>query len=164
MKKFYLFVVAIVASVIVAGCSLVTESDENSSEKITTEEHKQEVKQEESIQEESEEPNLKSYQVDKSEYTSLEMFVKDISKNWADDSEYRSYQDDSTAEFTLANSVLHYVNYFEKEIEEVNMTEEFNEWQQIAYEMVQSSGTQEEEFERLSKEFEEKMNEINSKF
>ncbi|WP_010280884.1 hypothetical protein [Bacillus timonensis] len=91
------------------------------------------------------------------EYSTLEVFVTDIAKNWADGSEYRSYQDDRTAEMNLANSVLHYVNWFESSIEEAGMTEAFEEWQLTAYVL---AFTKAGEDESVQEKFENQMNNI----
>ncbi|MFE4522009.1 hypothetical protein ACFRCQ_07600 [Cytobacillus firmus] len=105
---------------------------------------------------------LDSFQVQASEYSSLDSFVQDIAANWAEGSEYRSYQDDSTAEFTLANSTLHYINYFEDEIKAKGMTKEFEELQLIAYD-IHNTDVEAEQSE-LADKFEDKLNAIVSKF
>jgi hypothetical protein len=104
--------------------------------------------------------SVKEFTLEKMEYSSLDSFIDDVVKNWADGSEYRSYQDDKTAEWTLANSVLHYVNYFDRDISAKGKTEDFDEWQRLAFDIV--SNKDEAKHDELAAKFENKMNEISS--
>ena len=115
------------------------------------------------IGEENEKPTyeINSYQIEKTEYATLGSFVKDIKDCFAEDSEYRSIQDDTSAESALANSVLHYVNYFESDIEKAGLTEAFDAWQQTAHEILKVHGTEAaSNHEELAKTFENQMNSI----
>lgn len=71
-----------------------------------------------------------------SEYDSLEIFVNDLSDNWAQDSKFRENQMDYTAEMQLVEKSLYDIAYFETEIDELSMSELFSDLQQTAFEMV----------------------------
>lgn len=108
--------------------------------------------------------DIESYTVEKTEFKTVEEFVKHTAESWAEDSEYRSFQSDEDAETQLAFSVLSYVNYFENEIEEMGMTKVFEEWQRIAYDMWNNHGTKAQQNNKdLALQFEKKMNEILTK-
>jgi hypothetical protein len=102
--------------------------------------------------------SIKEFTIKASEYSTLDSFVDDVVKNWADGSEYRKIQDAKSAEWTLANSVVHYVNYFDRDIAAKGMTEEFDEWQRLAFDVVKNQD--EAKHEELAVKFENKMNEI----
>lgn len=101
--------------------------------------------------------NLDRFTLEIPEYATLDVFVKDIAKNWADGSEYRSYQDDRSAEMTLASSVLHYVNWFESAIEAAGMTQAFDDWQRTAYDLAFTKAGEDED---VLQKFENQMNDI----
>ncbi|WP_243356800.1 hypothetical protein [Bacillus litorisediminis] len=62
------------------------------------------------------EGHIESFRVEKPEYNTVEEFIHYIAKNWEEDSDYRKvYGNRDSADFTLANSVLHYVNYFKSD-------------------------------------------------
>ncbi|GAA0336487.1 hypothetical protein GCM10008967_28550 [Bacillus carboniphilus] len=110
---------------------------------------------------------IEYYQVEKPEYNSLESFINDVAKKWEEDSEYRSgLVDKKTGDIMIANTVLHYVNYFNLETEQDGYLEwNLKMWQDIAYKMVSNEGIPEleKENENLAKEFEERMKFILSK-
>ncbi|TYS68826.1 hypothetical protein FZC76_07765 [Sutcliffiella horikoshii] len=126
------------------------------------------TKEEVEIVKEDENPNLsmEDFTVTKTEFTELETFVNYYYDIWQPNSEYRSYQDDATANFTIANGVLHYVNYFKDEIVEKGMTEEFKAFQTTAYEIMKNDGNpdKEEEVAKLYEKLGEQLTEIHSKF
>lgn len=103
--------------------------------------------------------DLKSWNIEVSEYSSLEKFMTDLSKNWKEDSEYRkSYP---LAESILSESTISYINYFEDEIAEKGLNKDFDELQLLAYEVVQNQ--EENDYEEHVKRFEEKIKEILTK-
>lgn len=71
-----------------------------------------------------------------SNYDSLESFVNELSKNWAHDSQFRANQMDYTAEMQLVEQALYDIAYFENEIEELGLSEQFGDLQQTGFEMV----------------------------
>ncbi|WP_099355138.1 hypothetical protein [Fredinandcohnia onubensis] len=99
--------------------------------------------------------NLDRFTLETPEYATLKVFVKDIAKNWADGSEFRSYQDDRSAEMTLASSVLHNVNWFESSIEATGLTKAFDDWQRTAYDLTFTKAG-----EDVREKFESQMNDI----
>lgn len=117
------------------------------------------VENAEVVENSEDEVDLTSWKVEHTEYTSLERFMTDTSKNWKEGSEYQEVN--YSAESTIANATIAYVNYFKHEIEDMGLTEDFNEFQMIAYELVQSN--EEGDYEELVKSYEEKMNNILSK-
>lgn len=108
---------------------------------------------------------LASYQIEKTEFSSLESYVEDLASSLQPGSEYLSSQTKETAVFQLAYAGLRYVNYFAEEIEQVGMTEEFKSFQRLAYDLLETHayGT-EDEFKQLANEFEEKINQLAEKF
>ncbi len=105
---------------------------------------------------------IDSFEVEKTEFASLVDYVNYSAGLLESDSEYLSYQSKETAVDTLANAALHYVNYFEDEIAERGMTEDFEEWQRIAYEMRMNDKEGKSTIE-LRDEFEAKLNELSAK-
>lgn len=79
--------------------------------------------------------DLTQYKIEATEYTDLGEYVEDIFVNWQEGSEYESITDMETARNMLANAALHYVNYFENDIEDHGLTKEFRELQMTAYEI-----------------------------
>ncbi|MCG7344459.1 hypothetical protein MHZ92_09960 [Sporosarcina sp. ACRSL] len=70
--------------------------------------------------------------VEHPEYTSLDNFINDLAKNWEKDSDYRSVYYADEAELTMAKASIAYVNFFQPEIEELGLNEDFYELQLIA--------------------------------
>lgn len=73
-----------------------------------------------------------------SAYDSIETYIKELSDNWAHDSGFRENQMDYPAEMQLAEYSLYEIAYFENEIEEMGMTEQFEDLRQTAFEMVKN--------------------------
>jgi len=103
---------------------------------------------------------IKDYKVEHSEYTSLKSFVTDISGNWKDGSKYREVGE--TADDTLADATVVYVNYFEDEIKDIGLTEDFDELQLLAFDILQNK-RQEGDYAGQLKRFGEKWEVITSK-
>lgn len=110
----------------------------------------------------SEDQIIDSFEVEKTEFSTVESMVEDFTNSLKPDSEYLSYQSKETAVYTLANAALHYVNYFEEDIAELGLTEDFEEWQRIAYEIRvnEKEGKSTIEFRD---QFESKLNELSAK-
>ncbi|MBP3041797.1 hypothetical protein J9303_20355 [Bacillaceae bacterium Marseille-Q3522] len=159
MPLIVLFVVAVSTFI---GYSL-TRADESFSEQdIELTSIEQSIKQNSTYQNKTNEryADIKSYEVKVSEYTSFETFIQTIHNYWKPNSEYRSnFSDKESAESTLANATLHYVNFFEKEISERGMTTEFDELQRISYDIVFEKGRK-TTHEELVKKYKEIFNEI----
>jgi len=115
----------------------------------------------EAVEELKEEPEMtiKDFNVTVSEYSTVEDFVNDIANNLEEGSEYRKTY--GLADFTLANAAVHYVNYFEHEIDDMGLNEDFEEWQLIAYDVVLNENK--EDGETYKEKFKNKTEEILSK-
>ena len=101
----------------------------------------------------------KSWNIEVSEYSTLEKFMTDLSENWKEGSEYRkSYP---LAESFLSESTISYINYFEDEITEKGLNKDFDELQLLAYEVVQNQ--EGSDYEEQVKRYEEKMKEMLTK-
>lgn len=110
--------------------------------------------------------SIKSYQVERTEFTELEDFVQNQFKNWQQNSELSLKMEQGDKVYTLANSALAYINYFEKDIEDKRMTEEFKNWQLTAYEIKNNFGiaNSEAKLEELAQKYELQLNQIYTKF
>lgn len=114
-------------------------------------------------------PDLSTYQLHASEYEDLNAFMEQSIEDWKDGSEYKTKQDEGDAEDNLAISAIHYINYFEEEIDKLGLTEDFKELQIIAYKVdynftfnINKEGYENQQ-ETFVKEFTTKLNEIYSK-
>ncbi|PID24105.1 hypothetical protein CSV60_11890 [Sporosarcina sp. P7] len=99
-----------------------------------------------------------------SEYSSVKNFVEDSVNSMKEGSDYR--EKFAHAEQFLANSTITYIGYFHKEIEELGMTEDFEELKTAAAEVVEmfeTSGEHLEGYETKYIEFENKMKDVYSK-
>ncbi len=105
---------------------------------------------------------LDSFQLEKTEFGSLENYMKTNVEELQPNSEYLSYQSKESALYTKANAALHYVNYFENEIAYKGLTDEFKEWQLIAFHVVTERDN--EKLEKLMNEFESKLYDLASHF
>lgn len=76
--------------------------------------------------------------VEKTEFFTLDEFVQFTIEAFEPDSEYRFNQEPQSADWTLANATMHYINYFEAEIEERGKKEEFDNLQVLAYYVVKN--------------------------
>ena len=90
------------------------------------------------------------------EYFSLKDFLVDNAANWMRDSDYGKKI--GGAEVTLADAVIVYTNYFEDEITELGLNEDFDEYQMLAHNVIQNYGK--EGYEEHKKKFEYKMGSI----
>ncbi|MCC5803892.1 hypothetical protein [Rossellomorea vietnamensis] len=112
-------------------------------------------------------PPIEAFQIEKTEFTDLSTFVHDTYDSYQDGSEYKEGTDNDAAESALIRGAIAYINYFEKDIEEKEMTEDFEEWQVIAYEFNKGEASREVDASKqaeLKKRFEEKMGEVVEKF
>lgn len=115
------------------------------------------------------EVDLTQYQIERTEYNDLGNFIEDTFANWQEGSEYQSNTNVDDARWTLANAALHYVNYFEDDIEVLGLTKEFRELQMTAYEITAHNKARtssddkvqyQNEHELLYNEFENQLNHI----
>jgi hypothetical protein len=103
--------------------------------------------------------DLTSWKVENTEYTTLEAFMTDTSENWKEGSEYQEVN--YSAETTLAEATIAYMNFFKHEITEKGLNEDFEDLQMLAYNLVRiNEGFG---YEEQAKRFEDKMNTILSK-
>ncbi len=149
MKKVKLaFSSLLIAGILLSGCA----TDEKEAEIQTPVEN-------EVVEADEAHVDLKSWNIEVSEYSTLEKFMTDLSKNWKEDSEYRkSYP---LAESILSESTISHINYFEDEIAEKGLNKDFDELQLLAYEVVQNQ--EGSNYEEHVKRFEKKMKEILTK-
>lgn len=101
---------------------------------------------------------LERFQISHTEFSSLENYVIRV----LDDITY-----DNIEELILANSILHYVNYYEEDIAERGMTEEFKALQRKAYDVWNlhtKVGDDSEEFLSLANELKAMFRDIADKF
>ncbi|ARF13602.1 hypothetical protein SporoS204_05155 [Sporosarcina ureae] len=99
-----------------------------------------------------------------SEYSSIKNFVEDSVNSMKEGSDYR--EKFAHAEQFLAESTITYIGYFHEEIEELGMTEDFEELKTAAAEVVGKFGANGEHLEGYETkyiEFENKMKDIYSK-
>ena len=113
--------------------------------------------------------DLTKYKIEATEYTDLVRYIDETFDNWQEGSDYQSNTDVETARNTLANAALHYVNYFEDDIEDFGLTKEFRELQMTAYEITAHNKARtssddkveyQNEHELLYIEFENQLNHI----
>ena len=97
------------------------------------------------------------------EYTSLDNFINDLAKNWEKDSDYRSVFYADEAELTMAKASIAYVNFFQPEIEELGLNEDFYELQLIANDILLKFDLGEDYAEERAK-FTSHLNKIHSQF
>ncbi len=99
-----------------------------------------------------------------SEYSSIKSFVESTVNDMKEGSDYR--EKFAHAEQFLAESTITYIGYFHEEIEELGMTEDFEELKTAAAELIEKFGTSGEHlegYETKYMEFENKMNDVYSK-
>lgn len=99
-----------------------------------------------------------------SEYSSVKSFVESSVNHMKEGSDYR--EKFAHAEQFLAESTITYIGYFHEEIEELGMTEDFEELKTAAAELIEKFGTSGEHlegYETKYMEFENKMKDISSK-
>lgn len=99
-----------------------------------------------------------------SEYSSMKAFVEESVEDLKEGSEYRERH--AHAEQFIANATITYIGYFHEEIEELGMTEDFEELKTDAAELIEKVGTGGEElegYEQKYEEFENKLNDVLSK-
>ena len=99
-----------------------------------------------------------------SEYPSVKNFVESSVNSMKDGSDYR--EKFAHAEQFLAEATITYVGYFHEEIEELGMTEDFEELKTAAAELIEkfgASGEHLEGYETKYIKFENKMKDVNSK-
>jgi hypothetical protein len=116
-------------------------------------------------EEEIEGPDFSSYQVEATEYTDLKVYIEELKNYWQDGSEYKT-QYGEMAEWTLANGAVHYINYFEDDIEKMGLTNDFKELQIVAYELksLDDDGKEgSDSYKELNVKFTTKLNEIYTK-
>lgn len=152
MKRIYvLFGSLVVGGVLLTGCAGDDEPKATGIAKAANvDEQLKEVVGEKTLLEE-----LKKEKVSATEYATLEDFMNDMVKNWQEGSEYRKIH--QSAEYTLAYATIPYINYFETEISERGLSEDFDELQLLAYEVVEN------ESETNVKKFEDKMKLVHDK-
>lgn len=161
MKKFY--IVGTVVALFIVGSAVAYAEGNGKKADITS---KEVVQVQSSIEVQSQDKEkvlldeLKSYQVEKAEFNTLNSFVESTTNSWKEGAEYRrGYAEDRDAELTLVNATIHYINYFEKDITARGMTDEFQDWQITAYKL--ASGHKEGNWdEGLRAKYEEQMNQI----
>lgn len=112
-------------------------------------------------------PPIEAFQIEKTEFTDLSTYVQDTYESYQEFSTYKENFDNESAQSTLITAAISYINYFQEAIEKKGMTEEFKEWQSIAYEF--NKGERSEKIDaskqaELKKRFEEKMEEIVAEF
>ncbi|PLR80962.1 hypothetical protein CVD25_22330 [Bacillus canaveralius] len=160
MKKIVIIAVSILCVGFVASQFINTEGTKAGEKPIKKSEPMEPIEQVEAA-EHPIETNISEFQVEATEFNSLEGFVNSTQRDWTDGSEYRSvYADDRNAELQLSNSVVRYINYFENEIKEAGLSKEFSEWQNVAFEI---SKHDPENYEELVSEFETSLNMIHTK-
>ncbi|PIC94577.1 hypothetical protein CSV69_16020 [Sporosarcina sp. P26b] len=99
-----------------------------------------------------------------SEYSSVKSFVESSVNHMKEGSDYR--EKFAHAEQFLAESTITYIGYFHEEIEELGMTEDFEELKTAAAELIEKFGTGGEHlegYETKYMEFENKMKDVYSK-
>ena len=94
------------------------------------------------------------------EYFSLKDFLVDNAANWMRDSDYGK-EDRWRRSNSLPYAVIVYINYFEDEITELGLNEDFEEYQMLAHNIIKNYGK--EGYEEHKKKFEYKMGSILSK-
>ena len=112
-------------------------------------------------------PPIEAFQITKTEFTDLSAFVHDTYESYQDGSDYKTNSNHDSAESTLIRGAISYINYYGKDIANKGMTEEFDEWQAIAYEFNKgevSGKVDASKQAELKKRFEEKMGEIVAEF
>ena len=171
MKKFIkIGFIVLIAGGIMTGCGTNIESD--ALKEVKNAEQSKAVEEEQPlIVDGIEIPDLSTsnYQLHASEYEDLNAFMEQSIEDWKDGSEYKTKQDEGDAEDNLAISAIHYINYFEEEIDKLGLTEDFKELQIIAYKVdynftfnINKEGFEMQQ-ETFVKEFTIKLNEIYSK-
>jgi hypothetical protein len=113
-------------------------------------------------------PPMEAFQIERTEFTDLSTYVHDTYESYQEFSVYKENFDIESAQSTLITATISYINYFQEAIEKKGMTEEFKEWQSIAYEF-NKEGYYGEKIDaskqaELKKRFEEKMEEIVAEF
>ncbi|WP_243300512.1 hypothetical protein [Bacillus litorisediminis] len=108
------------------------------------------------------------FQLTKPEFSSVEEFIKWTAESWAEGSEFRrTFGNNEDPAYSIADSVVHYVNYFALEIEEKggDLGTNMKILQEIAYKMgiAQRHPELDIDVEYLKQEFEERLNFIMSK-
>lgn len=99
-----------------------------------------------------------------SEFSSVKSFVESSVNDMKEGSDYRERF--AHAEQFLAESTITYIGYFHEEIEELGMTEDFEELKTAAAELIEKFGTSGEHlegYETKYMEFENKMKDVYSK-
>lgn len=99
-----------------------------------------------------------------SEFSSVKSFVESSVNDMKEGSDYRERF--AHAEQFLAESTITYIGYFHEQIEELGMTEDFEELKTAAAELIEKFGTSGEHlegYETKYMEFENKMKDIYSK-
>ncbi|MCA1055225.1 hypothetical protein LCM10_09515 [Rossellomorea aquimaris] len=111
---------------------------------------------------------IEAFQIEKTEFTDLSTYVHSTYESYQDGSEYKEHFDNESAESSLIGASIAYINYFKEDIKEKGMTEEFEEWQKIAYEYQKSrlsvGEAESVRQEELKVQFERKMEEIVEEF
>ena len=171
MKKFIkIGFIMLIAGGIITGCGTKIESNDlkevKNAEQLIVE-TKAVEEQQPLIVDGIEIPDLSVYQIQATEYTDLKFFIENSIENWSDDSDYKSGQSIEDAEWTLANAALHYINYFQEDIDKMGLTKDFKELQIIAYKITKNDfnyrNGDEERNEDFIAEYKTKLNEIYSK-
>lgn len=81
-------------------------------------------------------PKSAMYQISKTEYATLEVYLKNTYQHLQPNSEYcKTFANQTECVSHIAFASISYINYFEEAIAKVGMSEEFDELQKIAFDL-----------------------------
>lgn len=92
----------------------------------------------------------------KSDYSSLEAFVRGTAKSWE---EHQRHQENEPGKIELAQLTLYYLEYYQKEVRNSGLAKEFDSWKKIAEELCSDQGnaSNKTNVDELSNEFQKQM-------
>lgn len=149
---------ATVGSIIIGGMLLAGCGDTGEAESKTV--HAAEIEAQSQDEEKIKLTSVRYQNIEQTEYDSVVEYMNNLAKDWKEGSQYRQELGEK-AEDSLARLATAYVNYFDDEITELGLWDDFYEFQLIADDIVQSNSV--EEHEEHAKKFENKMNELLTK-